>query len=200
MTPKKIHFLLIGVLVLLIILICGATYQGNAFFVKQSQKITDLKVEAEAIEMQQNALIQAKKDIEKYSELESIAKTVVPQDKDQAKTVREIIQIANDNDIPIKSVVFDSSTLGDAKPRGGSSQQSQSQISQAKPVEGINGVYALPIQIDSSEEVAYPNFLKFLGSLEKNRRTAHVDTINVTPNEIGSALEFSLTLNAYVKP
>lgn len=202
MTPKRTYYVLVSVLILLLILVFFSAYQGNKFFEQQSQKITDQKVEAEAIEQQRLALIQAKKDIEKYSELEKNVKAIVPQDKDQAKTVREIVQIAQDNNVPIKSVTFESSTLGDPKAKSSQKQGEKlpEGLSQVKPIEGIKGVYTLSIQISSSEEVPYQNFLNFLESLEKNRRTSHVDSIDIKPSEDGSALDFNLTLNAYLKP
>lgn len=203
MTSKKYFYGLLGIFILLIALIIGGAVQGNMLLKKQSQKLTDLKVENAAVDMQQTALLQAKKDVEKYSSLENTLKSVVPQDKDQAKTVREIVQIAAQNNIPINSVTFENSTLGDPKAAtggGAATTQPKTTLSQVKPVEGINGLYVLPIQIESKGKVSYPDFLKFLEALEKNRRTSHVDSINIKPEKTGKLLDFSLTINAYVKP
>ncbi len=208
MTSKKYFYILSATFVLLVGLIIAGFMQGNALLEKKSMKLKELKVEISAIEMQQIALAQAKKDVEKYSDLEKVVKTVVPQDKDQAKTVREIVQIAADNKIPLESITFESSSLGDAKAptsTGGTSGGTKTTMKQPtdgqlKAIEGINGVFSLPIQIQSGGEVSYQNFLNFLNDLEQNRRTAHVDAITVNPTKSGSTLEFSLTLNAYVKP
>lgn len=205
MTSKRYFYILLSVFIVLVALIIGGTYKANSFLQDQSQKLTDLKTETEAIEKQQTALVQAKKDVERYQDLSMIVKSVVPQDKDQAKTVREIIQIAGSRNVPIKSVTFEQSTLGAPKTGGGTATQTP--ISQLKPVEGIPGVSILPIQVASAGEVEYGNFLKFLQDLEKNRRTAHVSTINIKPvadsirpGKPNLSVEFDLTLNAYVKP
>lgn len=198
MTSKRYFFALLAIFVLLIGLIIGGAVGGNMILQKQSNKLTELKVENAAIELQQTALIQAKKDIERYSDLEGVLKSIVPQDKDQAKTVREIVQIAAANKIPIKSVSFEASTLGDAVPKG--SAQKQLPVSQVKPLEGITGVYSLPVAVESADKVGYQDFLNFLSDLETNRRTAHVEAIDITPSENGKSVEFTLTLNAYVKP
>ncbi len=207
MTPKRFFYLQVGVLVLAIALIVGGTVGGNIVLQEKSRKLSALKVESGSIELQQKALAQAKKDIERYSDLDTIAKSVVPQDKDQAKTVREIVAIAADNHIPIKSISFETSKLGETPPKATTTEGESStpkpvvpSVSQVKPVAGITGVYTLPIQVESAGQVSYQNFLSFLESLEKNRRTAHVGTINLNPSNNGKTLNFNLTLNAYVKP
>ncbi len=212
MTSRKYFFLLSGVLALLILVILAGTVGGNIILQKQAKKLLDLKLENATIEMQQTALTQAKKDVERYSEIDSIARSVVPQDKDQAKTVREIVQIAQENKIPIKSVSFEASNLGVVAPKAPAANPDDKTtetapktpavpaVSQVKPVDGIPGVFTLPIQVASDGKVSYQNFLRFLESLETNRRTAHVSAINIEPDEDGTSLTFNLTLNAYVKP
>ena len=211
MTSKRVFYVLVGVFVLLFGLLIAAAAGGNMLLEKQSAKLTSLKAENETIELQQNALIQAKKDIEKYADIDKISRSVVPQDKDQAKTVREIVQIASDNGVPIKSVTFPASTLGNAAPAPATPAAGEGDAatpkpaptppaSQLKPVTGIPGVFTLEIQVSSAGAVSYPSFLGFLEDLEKNRRTAHVQVVNITPKNNGTRLEFTLTLNAYVKP
>lgn len=211
MTNKRYFFVQVGVFVLLVGLIIGGVVGANILLQKQSNKLMSLRLESATVEMQQSALVQAKKDVERYNELDKIAKSVVPQDKDQAKTVREIVGIAAKNGIPIKSVSFETSNLGEAKAKAAApaegeagapapTQPATPSVSQVKPVNGINGVFTLPIEVESAGRVSYPNFLKFLEDLEKNRRTAHVSNINLEPSPAGNTLEFTLTLNAYVKP
>lgn len=209
MTSKRYFYLQVGIFVIVIALIVAGTIGGNLILQEKSQKLTALKVESVTLEQQQKALIQAKKDIEKYNDLDKIAKSVVPQDKDQAKTVREIVAIAAENNIPVKSVSFEASNLGQATtaptppaPEGGSAAPKPAgpSVSQVKPVAGIPGVFTLPIKVESAGQVSYQDFLRFLENLEKNRRTAHVSTVNLSPDDNGRTLSFSLSLNAYVKP
>ena len=212
MSSKKYFYGMVALLILLILAIIGSTVAGNMLLEKQSKKLSELKVENESIELQQNALIQAKKDVEKYNEIDQIAKSVVPRDKDQAKTVREIVQIANASGVPIKSVTFPTSTLGQAAPtpapapagEGGAASTPQAAPKptdgQVKAVSGLAGVYVMEIKVESNGKVSYQNFLKFLDALEKNRRTAHVNGIKLDPSDNGRNLSFNLTLNAYLKP
>lgn len=212
MTPKKFYFVMNGVNILLIILIICGVYFGNILLQNQAKKLTAAKTQTKVIEQQQVSLAQAKKDIEKYTEINNIAKSIVPQDKDQAKTVREINKLASESGIALKAISFQSSNLGQApaatpKPAEGEktttpAAPTQPTLSQVKSVEGITGVYALEIIVSSADQqpVPYESFIKFLEKLESNRRTAHVAKITVKPVDDGSTLSFSLTLNAYVKP
>lgn len=213
MNTKRFYYIMVALVVLLCIALIGVTVGANIVFKKQSEKLVGIKAKGQVAEQQKVSLSQAKKDIEKYSDLDKIAKSVVPQDKDQAKTVREINQIAAEEGISIQQITFESSSLGQAPAKqsttsddsGESSTQKKTQqapsISQVKPVEGINGVYSLGIVIDSGDNpVSYYKFLKFLEGLESNRRTAHVSEITVSPSEGGSGVTFTLKLNAYLKP
>lgn len=207
MNARKYFYALCGVLTLLIIAIIGAVIGGNTVLEKHAQRLSGLKVEKATMEQQEIALRQAKIDTDKYNQLNEITKSIVPQDKDQAKTVREIVQIANENGVPIKSVIFESSTLGKSTKSSSSSSGSEQggskkapPVSQVQPVEGISGVYTLEIRVSSDSEVSYTNFLRFLEGLEKNRRTAHVTSINLSPANNGTTVTFDLTLNSYLKP
>lgn len=207
MSPKRFFLVMAGALAVLGICIIFAILGANALLGKQSKKLLEAKVENKAVEQQQTYLIQAKKDIEKYSELNAITKSIVPQDKDQAKTVRELSAIAGASGIKLKSISFAPSNLGQnaavssGSPSSASASKS-SAISQVKPVEGIPGVYSLEIIISPEDNAAisYYTFLNFLERLESNRRTANVVKITLSPSEDGSSLTFILTLEAYLKP
>jgi biopolymer transport protein ExbD len=172
--------------------------------------LTDLKVEANTLEDVQLSLARAKKDIVTYSDIEQVVKSVIPQEKDQARTVREIVKIADDSDISIASLSFPTSTLGNSTagstPAPGSTAASAATTSntQTKKVDGINNVERLEITVTSSKPVTYDRFIYFLSRLEQNRRTSQVSSINITPLIDPAAyrtdtLTFSMVLNVYIK-
>lgn len=210
MTPRKFFMIMCGIIAILIVLIAAGVFGGNMIIKKQSLKLTDLKSKTKVVEDQQTSLNQAEKDIVTYKDLNNITRSIVPQDKDQAKTVREISKFASETGIALKDITFDVSNLGQAAatPSPAAEKNAAAQapslppLTQVKPVEGIPGVYALELKIASEEidPVPYDNFLNFLEKLESNRRTAHVTKIDLKPTTDGSKLSFSLTLNAYVKP
>lgn len=199
----------------------GSLYYSNNLLLKKTQGITSIKIESLTLDEQQRSLVQAKKDIEKFSELEKITKTIVPQEKDQAKTVRELVKISEESGITIASISFPSSTLGQAPKKAEPAQNEDTkksatddqskqaptattpQTTQVKAVEGITGVYQMEIslQSDTSDPIPYRNLVKFLSKLEQNRRTSQVSSITVTPNvDDRDLVTFNVLLNVYLKP
>ncbi len=211
MTPKKSYYAMLGVLGLGFVVLIGAVVLGNTLINQQSAKLLGLKLENRVLDDQQSALITANKDIQKYADLNNVAKAIVPQDKDQAKTVREIVTIAKEANIPIASISFPSSTLGQAAPKtantpdnpGSGATVKTPPVTQVKPVAGMVGVYQMEITIqsDSSQPVPYSAFIDFMKKLEKNRRTAQVSTITITPfSRDINLVTFSLGINVFIKP
>jgi len=215
MNAKKVNFILIGVIILLGLAGAGSVVLGNVSLQKKSQQLVGLKLNNRILNEQQLALQTAKKNIEKYADLEQIAKSVVPQDKDQAEVVREIIDIAGQSGIKIRTIAFPSSNLGagatTSTPSASSSSTPTSAaaapISQAVPVPGISGVYSLAVTItpddNPAQPITYYQFLDFLKRLENNRRTAQVTDVKVIPTGIDNKnpiVSFSLTMNIFIKP
>ena len=200
MNGKRAYFIMIGAVCALTLGSITAVFFGDKILQSKAKNLTNLKLDNKVLDEQQTSLAQAKKDIEKYSELEQIAKSVVPQDKDQAEVVREIVKVASDNGVKLSSISFPSSSLGQAAP---ADSKTTSPLTQVQAVKDIPGIYVLEINIqqDSSSPVTYDKFINFLSSLENNRRTAQVTSVTVQPNaQDRSKLTFSLVVNAYIKP
>ena len=216
MTGKRLYLILVGVVSSLLIGLLFGTYKVNSLLTVESNKLTDLKAATAALEMKQLSLNKAKKQIAAYADLEKISQTVVPKDKDQAQTVRQIVNIAAENNIGLSDITFPASTLGSGPvgattPAAGNTAQSPAnnadsatnKLSQLQPVKNIPGVYQLTITItsDPNSPVRYNQFLAFLAGLEKNRRTAQVSNISLQPDSKDqNLLTFSLTVNEYIKP
>lgn len=214
MTARSVNIALKISIGLLCVAFIGSVIGSIYLINQQATKLTEQQVEAEVLEMQQTALTKAKKDLSSYQQLGAIAKSIVPQDKDQAKTVREILTIAENTSIPITSISFPTSSLGNATakkvettPTSGTESAPQTPaappVTQVKPVEGIPGLYQLEIiiQSDPSAPQPYSNIQDFLRELESNRRTAQVSQFVITPsaNNI-NLLSFTLTINVFIKP
>lgn len=197
--------------------IFAVLYFGNILLSSQTHKLVDAKAKNLALDKQEQALIKAKKDIAKYQNLEEITQAIVPTDKDQARATREIVAIANSNGFNIKTITFPASNLGSKIPKANDQSQPQPKdggspqpvaennipISQAVPVKDIKGIYSLEMSIVPERSVSYYQFIDFLSSLEKNRRTAQVTSVKIEPNTSvlsNPQLTFSLTLNIFLKP
>ena len=217
MTSKRMHLVLLASLALLFVGLIAGTVQINSLLTKKAAKLTELKAKNMALSEEQTVLKKSKREIAKYAELHKITRTIVPEDKNQAEAVREIVKIAGENGVSLASITFPASTLGTtlAKPGAGAAapattapppaaaNSKTNALSQLEAVKNIPGVYSLLITItsDPSQPVPYNRFIDFLSDLEHNRRTAQVNTINIEPDpENRNQLSFTLTLNGYIKP
>jgi hypothetical protein len=202
MKARPLYYTLTGTIVLLCLGLFGIAYATNAILGSQATKLSKLKADNQALQDQQTTLAKNKKDIKKYAELNTIAATIVPQDKDQAEAVREIVNIASQSGISkLSSITFPSSTLGAVGTGAGVS--SNPNLTQLTPVKGLSGVYELQITVtqDSSNRVPYGQFISFLQRLEQNRRTAQVSGITIQPDTQNSNnVAFTLVINEYIKP
>lgn len=218
MNSKKVFFIMSGFVPLAGLLTIATVYFGHAQLQNSTNRLVELKLEGRILEEKQLSLNKATKDISQNEDLEIIAKTVVPQEKDQARTVREIVNIASAAGVKISSITFPSSSLGQRQqtaptnteaPAGGNAEAATptapaaSPLTQVKPVDGIQGVYQLEliVQSDTNAPVSYEKFIGFLDRLEQNRRTAQVSSITVQPStKVNGTVTFNLTINVFIKP
>ena len=198
MKAKQLYYVLVASCCLGILLLFGIGYGANVLLGQQAHKLSSLRADSDAAQLRQSSIIKDKKDIVKYSELNTIAESVAPQDKDSAEAVRQIVDLASANGISLSSIAFPASTLGITA--AGAAKPSLTQLT---PVQGVTGVYNLQITISqaASTSVPYNSFLAFLTGLEQNRRTAEVTSITVQPDpKQPSNVSFTMTVNEFIKP
>lgn len=198
MNAKRLYFGLVTLIALLGLGFIFAAYEANTILENQSSALVNAKAKSQGAADRQALLAQDKKDIQKYAELNTIAKSVVPQDKDQAEAVNEIVNLAAQSGIPqLSSITFPPSTLG------GTQVKTSAGLTQVTPVKGVSGVYNLQITITQSNNalVPYSSFITFLAKLEQNRRTTQVSSIDVEPDAKNPNLTaFTLVVNEFIKP
>jgi len=205
--------LMLGIITIFVVGIIGGAYEVNGLLQHKSTALVNLKLEDQVLSSQQVGLTKAKKDVATYNGLNQIAKTIVPQDKDQAQAVLEISNLASASGIrQLGSITFPASSLGGlgnssasttTPPTSTSTSTTKNNLTQLTPVVGISGVYQLQITITQSSDdaVPYTQFINFLSKLEQNRRTAQVNSITLTPNvNDSSKVAFTLVINEFIKP
>lgn len=212
---KTLRLVLIGSLALLSIGFFATAFFGLSVLSKKSQSLVALKAESQSTDQRLNNLEQAKKEVDKYSYFKDVAKTVIPSEKNQAETVLEIYQMAQQSGIAIQSITFPASTLGQAAaaPVPGTktdaaSASAQTTLTQAKPVSGIPGLYSLELTITpasgkdvpAAQQVTFPKMLDFLKRIENNRHTAQITQVGIQPATDSQTLSFTLTINIFIKP
>jgi len=200
MKARQLYFVLSISLVLLFGGFLGIAYEANKLLGNQATKLSKLRGDSAALDTLQTSLIKNKQDVAKYSDLNTIAETVVPQDKDQAEAIREIVNLASQSGIAkLSSITFPTSSLGTGVPTA----KANSSLTQLTPVKGMAGVYQLQLTVTvaASDEVTYDQFMSFLTKLEQNRRTAQVSGITVSPDSKNpSKVSFTLVINEFIKP
>lgn len=204
-TSKKLFYILLAGVLLVGIGTGAIVYYGSTILRNKGDELSKLKVTEEVLANRQVSLQQAKLDIDKYENLEQIAKAIVPHEKNQAQTILEITAIANKTGIPLPEISFGQSDLGvtDKKPAASKLPVNKSGTTQVIPIPGTNGLYAMDISIrsDTARPVTYEQFLNFLDELSKNRRTAHITSLSIQPDDTNRELiTFSAKLNVYIKP
>jgi len=199
MKTKPLYFVLISLLVVILLGFIGIAYAGDKLLGGQAAKLSKLRADSSVLDEQQTALTKNKRDLAKYSNLNLIAETVVPKDKNQAQAVQEIVDLAANSGIKkLSSITLPASSLGAIGSAG-----SKPNLTQLTPVKDIPGVYQLQITISqtTTDEVPYNQFISFLSKLEQNRRTAQVSSITVQPDSKNpNQVSFTLVINEYIKP
>jgi len=216
MTHKQSYWLMIGLLALILLASIILTINIGSVFDKKSIVLSQSQNQITILKQKQLSLAAAKAELKRYQSLYSIAQTVVPQYKDQTQTIRQIIQIANQNNVSISSITFPASSLGVVD--GGSAVAGEvvpkninqnllnnPNLSQLTPVGKIPGLYTLPITITSSSQTSqlatFSQFINFLQGLEDNRQTAQITSLIITPSSQNSNLvSFNISLNIYINP
>ncbi|MGH7239545.1 MAG: hypothetical protein ACREHG_05710, partial [Candidatus Saccharimonadales bacterium] len=143
MTAKKFNIVMVALVVVLCLAMIIGAYEAKSILANHSQKLINLQLQQASLDDEQTQLTSAKTEIKKYAPLAAIAKSIVPQDKNQAEAVREIVNIAGNNNIVLSSITFPKSDLGSSSPKSAAS--STVNLSQLTLVKGLSGVYQLPI-------------------------------------------------------
>jgi len=214
-STKRLFYILSGLMLVMAVVFIGGAYQASTILQASAHKVLDARAKGTALEQQTTQLSRAKSDVQKYQELGNIARSIVPQDKNQAQTVLEIVNIAKANGIKLGTITFPDSSLGSNVKSGttsgsasGSSTAPSKSSASALPsqliaVPSLSGVFSLQItvQSDSNSPVPYAKLLSFLAALEGNRRTALVSGITVSPStKDPSLVSFTLNMDEYIKP
>lgn len=209
MINKKVNISLLILLITVLISSVILTNYGLSLYKTKAAKIVATKLEIEELNAKRERAINQKNELAKNQKNIELLEKVVPKTKDQALAIAEILKIADENNIEIGSFSFPSSELG--KNVSAAKDASSQKITQTKPVEGISGLFAIETTISnfnrkgtaSGSGISYDQLLNVLGSIEKNRRTMQISSIQIQPvlkaNQI-SGYSPTLTINLFVKP
>lgn len=211
MNAKKLYLVLVGGVIALSIVSIALLYVAGILMQKSANQLVSVKLDNLALDEQEKAYLQARKDLEKYKDLAATLENVLPKSKDQARAVREIYKIGDESGIAIDKISFSSSTLGQKAAPGSSSSKSSAQVlSQAKAVDGMPGVLGVDMDMtlrsskSSKTYISYSDLLKFLQTIELNRRSMQIKKLSVEVDSTATTKDnisgVDLTITIFVKP
>jgi hypothetical protein len=209
---KSFRLMLQALLGLSALLFVVLAFAGLSVLSGKSSEVVDLKLKNRTTEAQLSALKVAKAEVAAYAYFKDVANKVIPSDKNQDQAVVEIFKLADESGIKVEKISFPASELGNPSSSTPSSSSTtgtpaagaKSAVSQAKPVEGIGGLYSLKVTVEPDNEVSYESVIAFLEKLENNRRTAQITRVVLDPGgsiETGDlAIHLTVELNIFLKP
>ena len=194
MTPKKAHYLLIGMLVLTLIIIGTVLYFGRKSLTATSQKVIDAKLNIVMAEKEEETYIKNKQIYLKNEAVADKLNVLVPNEKEQALAVETIYSFAGSAGLTITSVVFPGSNLDPSV-----KSKTKIDISQAVPVKDLKDVYEIPVEVsikgNKQSGISTNQLLQFIESIESSPRNMRITAI--TYDTVSSEIRLSMSL--YVK-
>lgn len=200
MTPKKMFFILLGGLLVVLSLSATGFYLTRKQLKQKAANLSVLKADVDAVD---DSIEEAKKVLAQYEDLEfidEIALAVLPPDKVQSNLISEIYTLANEAGVTIRALSFTS-------PEG--TPTTDPSLTQTIKLEGAPGVYSLPTTV-TYESSSYNRLVNFLKKLETNRRKLQISRLGISPvretvtgggnSTTVTGYQGSLELNVYVRP
>jgi hypothetical protein len=112
---KLLHRILIACIALAIIASVASVWYATGWLSTRAETLVEVRLEQIGLEEQQKRAFEASNALDEYGELSEIVKQVAPTEKEQEKIIAELYKIADENNIAIQSLAFDSSNLGEEK-------------------------------------------------------------------------------------
>lgn len=200
-SPKKVYFLLIAIFFVVGASIAAMLYLSKNFLSVSEDELVEAKLEIAKQEETERIYRENINNLEEFSKVATILEEVIPQEKDQARAVREIDLIAKQNGLAINTLSFPSSDLNKPAPASGAAAQPiNNAVSQAKPIAGLPGVLGININIElrssNNSSISTDQLLGMLRDLENNRRNMRVTSINF--NAGGETVDMQIII--FIKP
>ena len=194
MTTKKAHYLIVASVIMLVLILFATLYFGISVMKKQSQKIIDAKLNIAKAQKTETIYSSNKELYLNNQELAQKINDFIPTEKEQDLIVAQLNSFTNQSQLTISTISFPNSTLDP-----NSKQKVKTDISQATPVKGLNGVYEIPIVVTvtdtNSETVNTDNLLNLLDLIESSPRNMRITSISYD----AESNEIQLNITIFVK-
>lgn len=129
---KLLHRVLIACIALAIVASVASVWYATGWLSTRAETLVEVKLEQISLEEQQKRAFEASNALEEYGELSNVVKQVAPTEKEQEKIIAELYKIADENNIAIQSLAFNSSDLGEEKTNTPAAQAPAAQSGEAQ--------------------------------------------------------------------
>lgn len=191
MTPRKLFFVMLGVLALTLVVTATGVYMTDKYLGEQAAIIGVLRAEDELSSLELINAQEIQNSLQEYSYIDVAANEILPDTKNQSEAILLINKIGTEVGVRTNKFLF----LGtDGKP---------TEKSQTEPLAGAKGILVFPIQI--SFRGTYSQVINWLKLAEQNQRKMQVSSLSIGIAEIDGTynpndlLTVTIGIDAYVE-
>ncbi len=185
MKPKKLYFVLLGLIGLLTALTFAMFIFGQQLLSKRITEIQTLSGDIQLQTEQIQSLQTQEKDFAEIAPLAEKAQSILPSQKDQAEVVAQISSIVAQSGLPLGGLAFEST------------QGLPSDKSQTIPGK-VSGILIMPVNFETSG--TYAQLQGLLQAIEKQERYMQVSTLDIKRSADSKVLVINVSLEVYLKP
>lgn len=195
--PKKVFYVMIGVILLVLIAGGGLFYYVDSLFAENAKELANLKADDLILEEKIRKGRAIEQQLEDIGFLIPVIEEVLPSNKEQSNLVAELTSIESQTGIELQNITFAGSDL---------SAGADPSLTQTEALESLGTVKLLPITT-ATQCVSFNQLLDFLEKAEENRRKMQITSIDISrrsdPNDDTCAvgnLDVNLGLEVYLSP
>lgn len=185
MTSKKLNLILKIVILSLIILASAGLFLANQYLTGVAKQTERLKSQSEVYQTQIKKYQATEAKVASLGYVDELANKVLPDESSQSSVLAELSQFAVNAGLRVEQIDF----------------QDTASAAAAKKVNRPKNVQFMVVRIEFKSGARYENLLKFLNTVENNRRKMQVTNISLTPTQAdGTVMEkVAITINLYSK-
>lgn len=173
MSAKRLHFIMLGLMALIIIGGSVGFYFANSKLKILVSQITEKKEDIEVANAKLEQIAKLKKELQDIESIKPDIDTALPKGKSQEEIVAQIVTIATRSGLPVQEIAFEETS-------GLPSETSQTKTS----VASVN-VSAVPVTIRYGS-MPYTQLKAFLADLFNIRRNANVTELKIQRENSGN--------------
>lgn len=183
MNPKKLSYILIGIIGALAIAGLVAFWFGHQALDEKSEELSHRLTDTTLVNEQLASLQQLERRYEDAEELEEKVYAVLPTEKQQSRVTLQLNEIVRSVGLRLNGLTFESTS-------GRPGERSQTLSSD------VPGVLVMPVRFSITSD--YQDFVHLLQLIENQQRYMQVSNLGISRTD--GQLQFSVNLEVFLQP